>query len=438
MQGDERTQSVNEAGPEANNRSARAHGWRRNKRWLVLVAVVVAAVAVSLWLSRGSSTQEGRPVPAPAGQAVPSPSTGSGGTQPREGEITITISPDKLESAQIKTETVPTSSTTSGPAAGYRTTGTVQSNSYKDVPVLPVTGGIVREVNAQLGDRVKRGQPLAVIFSSELANAEGEYLKMLAELDEHHKHHLRALELLEIGAISREDLEQAVSKYTSAQANVVAARQRLVSLGMTVREVEALKSPEQVRSLISITAPSSGTVVSRTVNSGEVIAGGKELFRIADLGSLWVIGQVYESGLANIRVGTASSITTVAYPDRTFEGRVSYIDPRLDPQTRTVQVRVELKNPGELLKIGMSVDVSFGKAGMAGSAIMIPKSALQMIGDKQVVFVATDRAGVFVQREVRAGAETNGFVPVYSGISGGERVVTDGSFLLRAESLRIK
>src|SRR5262249_1199319 len=283
-------------------------------------------------------------------------------------------------------------------------------------------------------DRLKRWQPLAVMVSRELAKAEGEYVKMVVELDEHHKHHLRALELLEIGAISREDLEQAVSKYTSAQANVVAARQRLVSLGMTVREVEALKSPEQVRSLISITAPSSGTVVSRTVNSGEGIAGGKELFRIADLGSLWGIGQVYESGLGNIRVGRASSRTTGRSPDGTFGGRVCYIDPRLDPQTRTVQVRVELKNPGELLKIGMSVDVSFGKAGMAGSAIMIPKSALQMIGDKQVVFVATDRAGVFVQREGRAGAETNGVVPVYSGISGGGHRVTHWRFLFGGQS----
>src|SRR5262249_59145285 len=159
----------------------------------------------------------------------------------------------------------------------------------------------------------------------------------------------------------------------------------------------------QVRSLISITAPSSGTVVSRTVNSGEVIAGGKELFRIADLGSLWVIGQVYESGLANIRVGTASSITTVAYPDRTFEGRVSYIDPRLDPQTRTVQVRVELKNPGELLKIGMSVDVSFGKAGMAGSGIMISECGLQLVGGKEVVFVANFASGGVFARGVWVG-----------------------------------
>src|SRR5262249_61685048 len=149
----------------------------------------------------------------------------------------------------------------------------------------------------------------------------------------------------------------------------------------------------QVRSLISITAPSSGTVVSRTVNSGEVIAGGKELFRIADLGSLWVIGQVYESGLANIRVGTASSITTVAYPDRTFEGRVSYIDPRLDPQTRTVQVRVELKNPGELLKIGMSVDVSFGKAGVGGAAVMIPKSAVREVWGRRVCLVVSAATG---------------------------------------------
>src|SRR5581483_9744940 len=141
-------------------------------RWLTFAVVLLAAaaIALALFLSRTSSSQAGRPVPAPSGTLVPSPSSESaGGAQPRPGEIALTLSPDKLENAQIKTE-VATAQT--GPAVqgagGMRTTGTVQSNAYKEVLVMPVAGGIVREVNVELGTRVGRGQPLATIFSTEL------------------------------------------------------------------------------------------------------------------------------------------------------------------------------------------------------------------------------------------------------------------------------
>jgi len=150
---------------------------------------------------------------------------------------------------------------------------------------------------------------------------------------------------------------------------------------------------------------------------------------------------VYESDFAKVHVGTQAVITTAAYPGRTFTGRVSYVDPRVDPQTRTAQVRIELANPGEILKIGMFVDVSFGAAAPAGTngqpAVVVPRVAVQSIGTKQVVFVATDRPGVFVQREVSVGPDTNGLVIIYSGVDPGERVVTEGSFLLRAESLKL-
>jgi RND family efflux transporter MFP subunit len=426
--------------PAEGSRARLTHVIRR-KPWLVLTVMLlaIAAVALTLVLRPGSSSQEGRPVPAPTGEPVPAPS--ESGTQPRPGEITIILTPEKLESAQIKTEVATVKSVTPADSSGgVRTTGTVQSNSYKEVTVLPVAGGITREVNAQLGDKVRRGQPLATIFSSELAEAEGEYLKMLAELEEHHKHHMRAIELVEIGAMSREDLEGATSKYKTAQATVSSARQRLLLLGLSAKEIDALH-PDQLRSLVSVPSPVSGTIISRTVNPGEVVAMGKELFRVADLSSIWVIGQVYETDFANVHVRTPAVITTAAYPGRTFTGRVSYIDPRVDPQTRTAQVRIELTNPAEMLRIGMFVDVSFGAAAQAGTmgqpAAVVPRNAVQSIGTKQVIFVATDQQGVFVQRDVSVGPETSGLLTTYSGVSVGERVVTDGSFLLRAESLKL-
>ena len=183
---------------------------------MIAAVLLIAAVVVGVWLlTRGSgrSSIAGRPVPAPAGVSVPAPSGApSSGAAPRPGEIVITLSPDKLENAQIKTEVVTEQAgMPAAGAAGIRTTGTVQSNAYKEVPVFPIAGGVVRQINVELGNRVTRGQTLATIFSSELADAEAAYLKMAAEVEEHHQHHRRTTELVEIGAVSREDLEQATS-----------------------------------------------------------------------------------------------------------------------------------------------------------------------------------------------------------------------------------
>ena len=443
-----RSDQVNEydsqTGAESRVRVRLNHVIKR-RPWLtaIIVLLAISAAALTVMLSRGSSSQAGRAVPAPRGESVPLPSGDSaGGAQPRPGEITISLTPDKLENTQIKTDVAVAQTGAPAPGGGdTRTTGTVQSNAYKEVAVFPVAGGIAREVRAQLGDKVKRGQSLATIFSTELANAQGDYLKMAAELEEHHKHHLRATDLVEIGAISREELEDATSKYKSVQANVSSARQRLILLGMSTGEVEALRTADQVKSLISVPAPASGTVISRTVNPGEVIATGKELFRVADLSNVWIIGQVYENDFAKVHVGTSAVITTSAYPGRSFTGRVSYIDPRVDPQTRTAQVRIEVANHGEVLRIGMFVDVSFGGLTSTGASgqpvVLVPRAAMQSIGTKQVVYVATNQSGTFVQRDVTVGPETNGFVTIYSGVSTGERVVTEGSFLLRAESLKL-
>lgn len=411
---------------------------------LVLAAVIVAAAVFLLTRGSSGSSIAGRPVPAPEGTSVPAPSGApSSGAAPRPGDIVITLSPDKLQNAQIKTEVVNEQpGMPSAGAPGIRTTGTVQSNAYKEVPVFPIAGGVVRQINVELGNRVTRGQMLATIFSSELADAEAAYLKMAAEVEEHHQHHRRTTELVEIGAVSREDLEQATSLYKTAEANLASSRERLILLGMSEKGVDELRKTQKFpKPLIAVESPASGTLIARSVNAGEVVMQGKEMFRVADLSTVWVIGQIYERDFQAVNIGTPAVITTSAYPDKALHGSVSYIDPRVDLQTRTAQVRIELANPRESLKLGMFVDVNFGgaiqAAGGGQAATVVPRSAVQVIGAKQVIFVATDRSGEFVQRDVSIGPEINGMLPVYSGVSTGEQVVTEGSFLLRAESLKL-
>jgi RND family efflux transporter MFP subunit len=173
------------------------------------------------------------------------------------------------------------------------------------------------------------------------------------------------------------------------------------------------------------------------VNPGEVIEANKELLRVTDLSTVWIVGQVYEKDLATVRVGSGASITSDAYPNRVFRGRVSYVDPKIDPATRTAQVRIELANPGQMFKIGMYVSVTFGALGVAEKTTpVVPKDAVQTIGTQQFVFLATDKPTEFILRPVRFGAESNGFYPVLEGLSVGDRVVISGSFLLRAEWLK--
>ncbi len=426
--------------PASENDSTRQT--RQRRLWLVMFLCLAAAVAIGLWMLRGRqrSPLAGRPVPTPDFDAPGSSNTGGASTL-RPGDLLITLPPDKLANAQLKIESATPAQAAAPQAGGLRTTGTVQSNAYKETPVMPVAGGVVREVNVSLGEQVRQGQKLATIFSTELSSAQSEYLTMQAEIEKHHKHFRRAAELVEIGAISREEYEDIASQYKTEQAKLSAARQRLLLLGMTDKQVDDLQAPGQMSALVIVSAPSAGLILNRSVNPGEVVTMGKELFRIADLSTVWVIGQVYEQDLAQVRLGAAASISTPAYPQRNFAGRVSYIDPRIEAQTRTAQVRIEVNNAGAPLKLGMYVNVNFGGQPTANAdarqAVNVPRAAVQMIGTKQIIFVATNEAGAFVQREVSAGAEANGYVPVYSGLSTGERVVTEGSFLLRAESLKL-
>ncbi len=415
----------------------------QQRKYGLLALVLLLVSAAGWWLARGnrSQSQAGRPVPTPDFAAFPddAPTAMANATALRPGDFVITLPPDKLANAQLKIEAALAAPPSNQGVGTLRTTGTVQSNAYKETPVFPVAGGIVREVNAVVGDRVQAGQKLATIFSTELSEAQSAYMAMQAEIEKHHNHLRRATELVEMGAISREEYEDTASQYKTEQARLSAARQRMLFLGMTGKQVDELQAPSQMSAQITVTAPAYGKVLNRSVNTGEVVMPGKELFRLADLSTVWVIAQLYEQDFAAVRVGTLAVITTPAYPQRTFTGRVAFIDPRIEAQMRTAQVRIEVRNPNEMLKLGMFVDVNFGGAATAGTqaAASIPRAAVQMIGAKQVVFVETGQAGVFAQRTVQVGTETNGFVPVSVGLSAGERVVSEGSFLLRAESLKL-
>jgi membrane fusion protein, heavy metal efflux system len=347
-------------------------------------------------------------------------------------DVEVVLSPEAVAQAGIKTAAV----TVVEPQTSVQVPGTVTANAYREVKVFPVVGGIVTKVHAELGTSVKRGAPLATLFSAELAETQTKYLAMKAMLTADHQKLERTKQLVEIGAASRQEQEEALAAATSRATEVEAARQRLLLLGLSRKQVEALRSPSQIVSDVVVPAPMGGVITNRSANPGQVVGMGEELFVVTDLSDVWAVGDLYERDFQHVRLGSEATLTTLAYPDLTIQGPVTYIDPRVDPQTRTAKVRVEVRNPEGHLRLGMYVTLTFSTP--AGARVVaVPRAAVQTIGGRQVVFVAApDEEGKFIQRSVELGPLAGELYLVLKGLQPGEVVVTEGSFFLRAESLR--
>jgi cobalt-zinc-cadmium efflux system membrane fusion protein len=352
---------------------------------------------------------------------------------PKDSEpVEVTLTPEAVERAGIKTAPVrsePASAAISVPA-------TVTSNAYRDTKVNALVGGLVRQVHVELGAAVERGQPLAIVFSAELAEAQMKYLSMGAMLDADHRKLERTRKLFELGAASRQELEEVTAVHAGHASEAAAARQRLLLLGLSGEQLARLQDASQVVSEVTASAPSRGVVIGRSVNPGQVVMAGQDLFVVADLGTVWVLGDVYEKDIPSVRVGAEATVTVPFGGRGPVRGRIAYIDPRVDPATRTTKVRVEVPNPDGTLRLGMFVTVSF-QIGTGGRMMLVPRAAVQPVGDRSVVYVpAGENEPRFLEHPVKLGQVMGDLVQVLEGLSPGQSVVTEGSFLLRAEAAR--
>lgn len=413
------------------------------RRWLLLAALVallvVAGVAVVIWRRPVNPTSTaGREVPTVeslgetgAGRAVPTVESVSGSdlvTPAGKADLTLPtemIERIKLQFAEVKTQAI---------ANQLRTTGTVQANAYKETRVTPLVGGRVTAVHAQLGDAVKKEQTLATIFSPELAQEQMEYLKVEANLNLHVTQAERYRKLADIGAISVQEKQEVEARLLEHHAEHASHRQKLKLLGLTDAQIDGLKNATTVTSDVAVPAPSSGVITTRSVNVGQVVTMADSLFAVTDLATVWVMANVYEKDFGTMRMGARVTITTPSYPSHQFSGTISYLDPRVDPNTRTAQARIEVPNPNQALKIGMFVDVALNTTGTQ-EAVVIPKAAVQTMGNEQAVFVVMGN-GQFQLRKLQLAEEVGDAVRVVSGVRAGEKIVTEGSFFLRAELSR--
>ena len=412
-------------------RRHRSRGWRWVSLTLcALMLLAVGAVAGVMWSQRRSGVER-LAKPAPSASQAPAPAALSAGTSP-DDPVEVSLTPEAVERAGIKVARA-TSGTS---ASGISVPGTVTSNAYRDTKISALVGGIVRQVSVELGASVNHGQALAVIFSSDLSDAQMKYLSMRAMLDADHRKLERTESLYGVGAASRQELEEVTALHTSHETELAAAQQRLLLLGLTSERVQSLTNASQVVSELAVPSPADGLVVSRSVNPGQVVSAGQELFVVTDLSTVWVIGDLYEKDFSAVRVGSEATVTVPSAPERSVRGRVAYIDPRVDPASRTAKVRIEVSNRDGDLRLGMFVTVSF--RGASGERVaLIPRTAVQTIGDRAVIYVPADGEDAkFVERSVKLGTPSGDFVQVLDGLKPGDKVVTEGSFFLRAEAAR--
>jgi cobalt-zinc-cadmium efflux system membrane fusion protein len=401
---------------------------------LVAIALLAAGAGATYLLMRGDAVTGGHAVdmPSPTG-AQPSPAASAGASNAPLSDVVVPLSQDAVERAGIVV--APIASGTS--STEIRLPGVVEPNAYRQVVVTPLVAGRVTKVGPALGDRVRRGQTLAEIYSPALAEAQTRYVSAQAMLDAHDRELQRTQKLVEIGAASRQELEKIHAEHAAQTAAVQSARSQLELLGVSASALDNMASGRGVSATVNVPAPMDGVVTERGANVGLNADQATKLFTVVDLSTVWVIANLYEKDFPRVRVGTEAAITTSARPDLTLRGRVSYIDPQVSADTRTAKVRIEVPNPGGELRLGMYADVVVAGAG-GTSAPRLPRKAVQNVGDRTVAYLANPKEPWrFIEREVRLGQTSGEQVEVVSGVQPGDVVVTEGSFFVRAERERL-
>jgi Cu(I)/Ag(I) efflux system membrane fusion protein len=324
---------------------------------------------------------------------------------------TIRVDPNTIQSIGVRTAPV----TVGELKKTIRTVGRIVYDESRIATINSKVSGWIEKLYVDTtGQEVRKGERLIDIYSPDLVSAQQEYL------------------------IARRHFEQVKDSpfpdvVRSAAELLASARKRLEYWDISGTQIEELERTGEVRKTLSLYSPFHGVVVAKAVFDGSKVMTGMELFRIADVSRVWVQADVYEYELPWVKPGAPAVVTLDYLPGRTFRGTVSYVYPYLEGKTRTATARIELVNPGVLLKPDMFAHVELSPR-VGGKTVLIPSDAVIRSGVRNVVFLAKGD-GRFQPREVRLGLEgEEGTVQVLSGLSGSERVVVSAQFLLDSES----
>jgi RND family efflux transporter MFP subunit len=285
--------------------------------------------------------------------------------------------------------------------------GTIDYNETALADVTTHFRGWIEKLDVDAtGQLVHRGDPLFEVHAPDLYDAQVAFLQTVTN----------SFKKFKSGVAARKDAIRALKNFDVSD-----------------EQIAQIETNRTVLRTLTVPAPISGFVIEKDAVQGQMVDAGIRLYRIADLGIVWVIAQVYEQDLAFVQLGQEAVVKVASMPDREFRGRVTFIYPTVDEKTRTARVRLEFENPGYFLKPGMFVSAQL-HAELEASAVLVPEAAVLRSGSRNTVFVAL-AGGKFEGRDITLGVESeNDLVQVTTGLNAGERVVTSGQFLLDSES----
>jgi cobalt-zinc-cadmium efflux system membrane fusion protein len=345
--------------------------------------------------------------------------------QPAPAEVRLTESQIKL--IELRTATV-----VAGKIAGDLVlNGEVTPDQDRTIDVLARVSGHVREVPRQLGDAVRAGATLAVIESTEVAQAEAAYHVAVSKAELARSQLDREASLRKQKISPEQDYQTARQAAAEADIELRAAARKLTLLGVDVKALGTASRENAASVHVSITAPIDGTLIEKRVAVGNQVTDAVPLFRIANLDRVWVIASVFEKNMGQVAVGQTAIVTVAAYPGREFKGRVTWIADIVDEKTRTLKLRIEIENNERGLRPGSFARVKINTASQL-DVLTVPAAAVQRQKAEQIVFVDAG-GGLFRRREVTVGARSREVVEILSGLEPGERVVTQGAFTLKSE-----
>ena len=314
-----------------------------------------------------------------------------------------------------------------------RLPGAVAFNGFLTTPVITQVGGPVSRIIVSPGQNVRKGQPMLYVSSPDYSQLRANFLKARDAHSLAHKNYQRAQDLYAHHAIAERDLQAAESAEVQAQADLQASEQALRVLGIPRPEtlVENPTSPE-----VPLLAPLAGETVERLCAPGQVIqAGQTQCFTISNMKTVWVLVNVYPDQLAYVHVGDPVTIKTDSYPD-VFQGRISFVGAALDPNSRTLQARIDTNNPQEKLKKDMYVTATV-VAGKVNDTIAVPDASVLRDSENEPFVYVEVGGDQFARRPVKIGDTQNGQTRIIGGLKPGEKVAGDGSLFLQfANSLQ--
>ena len=323
-------------------------------------------------------------------------------------------------------------------------TGQVQLDKTRVVDVVPTGGGQVKRVEKLLGQDVAKGDVLAVIHSADLGQAKAQFLEVQARLELATSTFEREKELYEQKVSSKADYLSALNELKAAQAYYAAAERRLRLFGLGTEQIIAIKSEKENSQFAELVlrAPQAGTIIAQNVSTGALVDTTESLYTIANLSNVWVWYDLYERDLAVLHERLSSGESVVAkvrvkaFESEVFDGIVDLIGSQVDEHTRTIKVRVQVRNEERRLKPGMFAEAEISVP-LKGNITAVPSSAILSDEGKTFVFQRW-KDDLWVRRDVRLGRNQGGFAEVLNGIPRGATVVTRGAFMFKSDILREK